>query len=539
MAELPKDKRTETFDAVVVGAGFAGLYMLHKLRELGLTCRVFEAGEGVGGAWYWNHYPGARCDSESYFYCYSFSDEVLQEWTWSERFPGQPEIERYLNFVADRLDLRRDIRFNARVVAAHYNEDSRRWTIRTEAGDTAEARYLVTAIGGLTTANVPTIPGLGDFRGDWYHTGRWPREGVDLSGKRVGVIGTGSTGTQAIPVIARQAADLTVFQRTPAYIMPARNHPLDPGFVSAVKADYAAIWRKAKSSRGGMPYDPPTLDLDEVDEGEARRLYEEAWERGGVRVLQVFKDVYSNMKSNDFAANFFRDKVRQIVKDPATAETLAPKGYPVGAKRVALDTHYYETFNLPHVHVVDVKKNPITKITPTGICAGGVDYPLDVIVFATGYDAVTGSFRAMDIRGRDGLRLADRLAEGPRAYLGLAFAGFPNLLTVNGPCNPALSTNVPVSIEHDVEWIADCIAFLERNGIKAIEPSEEAEEAWGQDTQAKVAGSIFEQADSWQFGSNVPGKPRRFLLWLGGHAAFREKCAEVADAGYAGFRLTR
>jgi cation diffusion facilitator CzcD-associated flavoprotein CzcO len=531
----------EDYDAVVVGAGFAGLYMLHKLRGLGLRCRLFEAGSGVGGAWYWNRYPGARCDSESYFYCYSFSDEILQEWTWSERFPGQPEIERYLNFAADRLGLRPDLQFDSRVTAAVYDEEALRWTVETSAGDSVTTRYLVTAIGGLTAtaANLPAIPGIEDFAGEWYHTGHWPKQGVDLTGKRVGVIGTGSTGIQAIPVIAEQAAELTVFQRTPAYIMPARNAPLTEEYVAEIKANYPAIWEKARAHRGGQPYDPPTLAFADVEESEARRLQEEYWENGGLRVVQLFADTYSNPESRAFTENFFREKVRNIVKDPAKAEILEPKGYPIGAKRIALDTHYYETFNLPHVHVVDAKKNAITKVTPGGIVAGGTEYPLDVIVFATGYDAVTGPFRAMDIRGRGGVRLADRLEDGPRAYLGMSFAGFPNLLAVSGPCNPALSTNVPVSIEHDVEWIADAIAFCEREGIKAIEPTEEAEDAWTEDTQARIAGSLFEQADSWQFGSNIPGKPRRFLLWLGGLTAFREKCDTAARNGYEGFMLTR
>ena len=535
------NQATEEFDAVVIGAGFAGLYMLHRLRGLGLRCRLLEAGSGVGGAWYWNRYPGARCDSESYFYCYSFSPEILQEWTWSERFPGQPEIERYLNFVADRLDLRADMRFDSRVTAAAYDEQTLRWTVETAAGDRMTARYLVTAIGGLTTtaSNLPAIPGIEDFRGEVHHSGHWPREGVDLAGKRVGVIGTGSTGIQAIPVIAEQAAALTVFQRTPAFIMPARNAPLSAQEVEEIKANYAEIWRKARAHRGGQPYDPPTLEFSDVDAAEARRLYEDSWARGGLRVVQVFKDVYSNPASAEFAENFFREKVRQIVTDPAKAAILEPKGYPLGAKRIALDTRYYETFNLPHVDVVDVKQNPIAAITPTGIRAGARDYPLDIIVFATGYDAVTGPFRAMDIRGRGGVRLADRLADGPRAYLGMSFAGFPNLLAVSGPCNPALSTNVPVSIEHDVEWIADAIAYCEAQGISAIEPTEDAEEAWVDDTQARIRGSIFEQADSWQFGSNVPGKPRRFLLWLGGLTEFREKCAAVARAGYEGFMLRR
>jgi cation diffusion facilitator CzcD-associated flavoprotein CzcO len=532
-------KSTHDYDAVIVGAGFSGLYMLYELRSLGLHCRLFEAGEGIGGAWYWNRYPGARCDSESYFYCYSFAEEILQEWTWSEKFPAQPEIERYLNFVADRLDLRRNIQFDSRVTAMTYDEASLHWTVEINGGDTVTTRYVVTAIGGLTSTapNLPAIPGLETFEGKWYHTGHWPRQGVDFTGKRVGIIGTGSTGIQAIPMIAEQAAELTVFQRTPAYIMPARNAPLGPEEVARIKAIYPEIWRKAKAHRGGQPYDPPTLSFADIDEREARRLQEEYWERGGLRAVQLFSDLYTNPAAREFTEGFFREKVRQIVKDPETAAIVEPKGYPIGAKRIALDTHYYETFNLPHVHVVDAKKNRVTGITPAGIRAGDTDHPLDVIVFATGYDAVTGPFRAIDIRGRSGVRLADRLADGPRAYLGMSFAGFPNLLAVNGPCNPALSTNVPVSIEHDVEWIADAIAYCEKHGVKAIEPTEEAEEAWVEDTQAKVKGSIFEQADSWQFGSNVPGKPRRFLLWLGGLTAFREKCAAVAEAGYQGFML--
>ncbi len=402
-------------------------------------------------------------------------------------------------------------------------------------------RYLVTAIGGLTStaANLPAIPGIEAFEGEWVSYGPLAEGGVDLGGKRVGVIGTGSTGIQSDPH-HRGASGRT--DRLPAHAGLHHAGPqrtLTPDYVAEIKANYPAIWQKAKAHRGGQPYDPPMLDFGDVDEDEARRLQEQYWEAGGLRVAQLFKDAYTNPKANAFTQDFFRDKVRQIVKDPAKAEILEPKGYPFGAKRIALDTHYYETFNLPHVHVVNAKKNVISKITPTGIRAGETDYPLDVIVFATGYDAVTGPFRAMDIRGRGGVRLAERLEDGPRAYLGMAFAGFPNLLAVSGPCNPALSTNVPVSIEHDVEWISDTIAYCEANGIKAIEPTPEAEDAWTEDTQTKIVGSIFEKADSWQFGSNVPGKPRRFLLWLGGLTAFREKCAEVAKAGYEGFTLTR
>jgi len=528
-------------DAVIIGAGFAGLYMLHKLRGMGLNCRLFEAGDGPGGAWYWNRYPGARCDSESYFYCYFFSDEILQDWTWSERFPAQPEIERYLTYVADRLDLRPDISFNARVTGAAYDEATKRWTVETGAGDRVETRYLVTAIGGLTAtaANLPDIAGIEDFEGQWVHTGHWPKEGVDFAGKRVGILGTGSTGIQAIPVIAQTAGHLTVFQRTPAYIMPAKNHPLTDDYNAEIKARYPEIRAKVKTHWGGQPYDAPAHSYLDLSPEEVARIQQDFWDAGGLRVIQAFKEGTRVPEVREFMEAFFREKVRGIVTDPAKAEILEPKGYPMGAKRIALDTHYYETFNLPHVDVVDVRKTPITKVTPTGLRVGDTDHPLDILVFATGYDAVTGPFRAMDIRGRDGLRLAERLDDGPRAYLGMSFAGFPNLLSVSGPCNPALSTNVPASIEHDVEWIADIIAHAEAEGYTAIEPTQAAEDAWTQETQDKAAGSVFDQADSWQYGSNVPGKPRRFLIWLGGLHLFRERCQAVVDAGYDGFAFRR
>ncbi|MBT2187367.1 flavin-containing monooxygenase [Sphingobium nicotianae] len=531
----------QEFDAVVIGAGFAGIYMLHKLRQQGLRVRLFEAGDGPGGAWYWNRYPGARCDSESYFYCYFFSDEILQEWSWSERFPAQPEIERYLNYVSDKLDLRKDMTFGARVTTAAYDEQANRWTVETSAGDKVTARYVVTAIGGLTStaANLPDIPGVKDFQGEWYHTGHWPREGVDFRGKRVGVLGTGSTGIQAVPVIAETAGHLTVFQRTPAYIMPAKNHPLTEEYNAQIKANYPEIRAKVKTHWGGQPYDAPAYSFEEVTPEQALALQEEYWNNGGLRVIQLFKEGTRLPAAREFMENFFREKVRSIVKDPAKAEILEPKGYPMGAKRIALDTNYYETFNLPHVDVVDVRKTPITRITEKGILVGDTEYPLDVIVFATGYDAVTGPFRAMDIRGRGGMQLRERLDDGPRSYLGMSFYGFPNLLAVSGPANPALSTNVPASIEHDVEWISDIVDYAEKNGFKTIEPTEQAEDDWTEETQAKARGSVFDQADSWQYGSNVPGKPRRFLIWLGGLHTFRDRCAEVTREGYKGFTFTK
>ncbi len=530
---------TDEFDAVIIGAGFSGIYALHKLRQLGLRCRLYETGDGVGGAWYWNRYPGARCDSESYFYCFTFSDEILQEWTWTERFPPHDEIRRYLGFVTDKLGLRGDMRFGAKVTAAVYDDESARWRVDTDAGDSVESRYVIAAVGAISATNVPDIPGLESFSGRWYHTGRWPHEGVELEGRRVGVIGTGSTGMQLIPVVAEQAEQLTVFQRTPNYSMPARNRPLDPAFIADVKANYRELNEITRQSPGGMPLPVPTQSFEEVDPEEARRRYEAAWAQGGVMVLQQFNDLLTNQRSNDFAAEFFREKVRAIVHDPETAETLTPKGYPIAAKRPVLDTDYYETFNKPHVHLVDVNEKPITEITSAGIRAGGVDHELDVIIFATGYDAFTGSFLRMDIRGRNGVPLGDRWADGPIAYLGLGIAGFPNLLTVNGPGSPAVLTNVPATIEHDVEWIADCIAYLEEHGITAFEPTEEAEASWMRHAAELVDGTLYPLANSWWSGANIPGKPRMFMAYTGGLKRFRDRCAEVADAGYEGYVLQR
>jgi len=528
----------EELDAVVIGAGFSGLYMLHRLRTLGLRCRVYETGDGVGGTWFWNRYPGARCDSESYFYCYSFSEEIMQEWNWTERFPAQDEIQRYLEFAATRLDLWPDIQLGTRVTAAIYDDDTQRWRVGTSAGDVVRARYVVSAVGAISAANVPDIPGLDTFTGRWYHTGQWPKEGVDLAGLRVGVIGTGSTGVQLIPVVAEQAGDLTVFQRTPNFSMPARNHPLDPAFMTEIKSTYADVWDRVRRHPGGMPMPLPTQKFEEVDEDEARRRYEEAWANGGVMVLQQFNDLMTNERSNEFCADFFRDKIRSTVHDPETAEKLVPKGYPIAAKRPVLDSNYFETFNKPNVHLVDISDTPIEEITPNGLRVGGVEHALDVIIFATGFDAFSGSFLRIDIRGRDGVRLADRWKDGPTAYLGLAIAGFPNFLTVNGPCNPAVLTNVPATIEHDVEWIAGCIEYAEQHGITAIEPTDTAEKEWVQYTAELVEGTMYMRANSWWLGANIPGKPRVFMAFIGGLTKFRKHCAEVAGAGYEGFQMT-
>ncbi len=529
----------EESEALVVGAGFAGLYQLYCLRDrLGLSVRLLEAGAGVGGTWYWNRYPGARCDSESHSYCYSFSPELQQEWEWSERYPGQPEIMRYLNYVADRFDLKRDIQFNTRVTSAHYDENANLWEVRTLSGERFTAKYLITAVGCLSTANVPNIPGLESFAGRWYHTGQWPHEGVDFTGKRVGMIGTGSTGIQAAPVIAESAAHLTVFQRTANYSVPARNAPLTPEFKRYVKENFAEIRRVMHATPNGHPFTiSDRLALDTAAE-ERQALYEAAWNTGGLQFRAVFQDLLIDKAANDTAADFLRNKIRSIVKDPATAEKLADIDHPYAAKRPPIDTNYFETFNRDNVTLVDVKSAPIERITPEGIRTSDAEYPLDIVVFATGFDAMTGPMLRMDIRGRGGERLSEAWEAGPRNYLGLQVAGFPNLFTVTGPGSPSVLCNMPVAIEQHAEWIAACIAHMREHGLHRIEAKPEAMERWVDEVNAAANATLLPQAThSWYLGANVPGKPRVFMPYAGGMARYREICAEVAANNYEGFSL--
>ena len=532
--------QTTNLDALVVGAGFAGLYQLLCLRDrLGLSVQALEAGDGVGGTWYWNRYPGARCDSESHAYCYSFSKELLQDWEWSERYPAQPEIMRYLNHVADRFDLKRDIRFNTRVTAAHYNEATNRWEVRTEAGEHFTAKFLVTAVGCLSTANVPNLPGLDRFTGKWYHTGQWPHEGVDFTGKRVGMIGTGSTGIQAAPVIAAQAAHLTVFQRTANYSVPARNVPLTAEFKRYVKDNAAEIREAMHSTPNGHPFKNADRLALETPPEERQALYEAAWEAGGLQFRATFQDLMVNKAANDTAAEFIRDKIRQIVTNPETAAKLSDIDHPYAAKRPPIDTDYFETFNRDNVTLVDVRAAPIEGITETGIRTSDGDYPLDIIVFATGFDAMTGPMLRMDIRGRDGKHLSEAWESGPRNYLGLQVAGFPNLFTVTGPGSPSVLCNMPVAIEQHAEWIADCIAHMRAHGLERIEPQPEAVDKWVEHVNEAANATLLPQAThSWYLGANVPGKPRVFMPYAGGMARYREICAKVAANNYDGFSLT-
>ena len=532
---------TAVLDALIIGAGFAGLYQLHMLRDkLGLNVQVLEAGDGVGGTWYWNRYPGARCDSESYYYSFSFSDELQQEWSWSERYPEHHEIRRYLNHVADKFDLRRNIRLETRVKRAWYDEAAKLWHAETERGDRYAARFLITAVGCLSSANIPKIPGLESFQGEWYHTGRWPHEPVDFTGKRVGLIGTGSTGIQATPVIAAQAAHLTVFQRTANYSIPARNAPMTAEEIAAIKADYAAIRELARSSQNGHPFIVNQQPALSVTPEERQARYEAAWEVGGLRFRASFLDLLTSREANDTASEFIRAKIRSIVKDPVTAEKLTPKDHPFATKRPPIDSHYFETFNRDNVSLVDIKAAPIVEITATGIRTTEAEYPLDVIVFATGFDAMTGALLALDIQGRDGASLNQAWAEGPRTYLGLQVAGFPNLFTITGPGSPSVLTNMPVAIEQHVNWITDCIAYLRDQGIATIEADAKAAEAWVAHVNDAANATLLPQANSsWYLGANVPGKPRVFMPYAGGMANYARRCEEVAARGYEGFVLER
>jgi cation diffusion facilitator CzcD-associated flavoprotein CzcO len=529
------------FDAVVIGAGFAGLYQLHCLRDrLGLSVRVFEAGGDIGGTWYWNRYPGARCDSESHAYRYFFSRELNDEWESSERYPGPPEILAYLDHVARKFDLRRDIRFGARVTAAHFDETANRWRIETESGEKCSATFLVSAVGCLSTANVPDIPGLKDFRGKWYHTGQWPHKGVDLAGKRVGQIGTGSTGIQAAPVIAQTAAHLTVFQRTANYSVPARNAPLTPEFKRWVRENFDEIRDIAQTTVNGHAFRISERKVFDVTPEERQAIFDAAWETGGLQFRAVFHDLLTDRTANDTAAQFVKARIRAIVKDPVTANALADIDHPYSAKRPPIDSDYFETFNRANVSLVDLRSDPIERITPAGIRTRSGEHPLDVIVFATGFDAMTGPLLKMDIRGRGGKSLREDWKAGPETYLGLQVPGYPNFFTITGPGSPSVLTNMPVAIEQHVEWITDCIGHLRRNGIETIEPSPEAARAWGKEVdEAARVTVLWDAKHSWYFGANVQGKPQVFMPYAGGLHRYRKHCASIAERGYEGFVLGR
>ena len=525
-------------DVVVVGAGFAGLYMLHRLRQLGLKTQVCEAGKGVGGTWYWNRYPGARCDVESMQYSYSFSEELQQEWQWTERYPKQDEILRYINHVADRFELRSDIAFETRITSAIYDAESQRWTVITEHGDTMSARFLITAAGCLSAARMPDLAGLDSFKGQFYHTGNWPHEPVDFTGKRVGVIGTGSSGVQTIPVIARQASELVVFQRTPNFSIPAWNRPLSDEDQQSWKADYAANREKARHTRSGILYEYSTRATTDVPEAERELEYERRWLRGGANYTHAFNDIYTNRSSNDSAAQFVRNKIRSTVNDPDVAALLSPNDHAIGTKRICVDTDYYQTFNQPHVSLVDLRTAPIVEIVPEGIRTAAATYDLDCIVFATGYDAVTGALDRIDIRGTGGLALKDKWTDGPRTYLGLMTAGFPNLFFITGPGSPSILTNVIVAIEQHVNWIANCLASMQKNERGVAEADVSAENDWVAHVNEVASKTLFPSTKSWFMGANIPGKPQVFLPYVGGFGNYSVICDEVVADDYRGFAFT-
>jgi cation diffusion facilitator CzcD-associated flavoprotein CzcO len=532
----------QNFDAIVIGAGFSGMYMLKTLRDrLGLDVRVFEAGDTVGGTWYWNRYPGARCDSDSYIYCFTFDKQLLQDWEWSERYPEQPEILRYLEHVAKRHDLKRDIQFSTRVIGADFDEATDRWTVRTDRGDTVTARFLIAAVGSLSDTNLPPFKGLERFKGAWYHTSRFPKTGVDFTAKRVGVVGTGATAVQAIPEIAQQAKQLVVFQRTANYCVPARNGKVDPELVRARKADYDGVVQRIRESFFGQEHYFIPKNAVDVTPEEREREFDKRWDAGGFAFwLANYQDMFFDPKANELCADYIRRKIRKTVKDPAVAEKLIPKGHYYGTKRQPLDTNYYETFNKDNVLLVDAQSDgPIEEITERGIRAGGKEYELDIIVFATGFDAMTGPLKALHLTGRDGRTLDREWQDGPHTYLGIAIAGFPNFFTITGPQSPSVLSNMPVSIEQHVDWITDCIEHMRRSGQTRIEATPAAQAQWVAHVNEVVSATLLPTANSWYMSANIEGKPRAFLPYLGpeGVGGYRKKCDEVAARGYEGFQL--
>ena len=525
-------------DLLIVGAGFAGLYMLYKARQIGLNAQVIEAGGGVGGTWYFNRYPGARVDIQSMEYSYSFSEELQQEWRWSERYASQPELLRYANHVADRFGLRDGIALNTQLTGAAFDEISNRWQTQAEGGKRWSARFLVMASGPLSSPNWPAFKGLDSFKGKVHHTARWPQEAVDFTGQRVGIIGTGSSAIQAIPAIAQQARELTVFQRTAAYCVPARNGPLDVQHEAGIKSNYANFRARNLSMHGGfsanLPPNPVSALTASPEALEA--AFEARWQIGGFALLGAYNDLLLNQQSNALAAEFVRQKIRATVHDPETARLLCPQ-QTIGCKRLGVDTNYYETFNRANVKLVDVSQHAIDQITPDGVMTHGAVHALDALVLATGFDAITGTHTRLDLRGKGGLTIQHKWQAGPLNYLGLMVAGFPNLFNIAGAGSTSAFTNVMRSIEHHVDWIADCIAHLNANHLTTIEATQDAEASWTQHVNAAAARTVFLTCNSWYLGANIPGKTRMFMPLAGGFPAYVKKCQQVADDGYEGFTL--
>jgi cation diffusion facilitator CzcD-associated flavoprotein CzcO len=526
----------ELIDAVVIGAGFAGMYMVYRLRESGFTVRGFESGDDVGGTWYWNRYPGARCDSETMYYSYSFLPELEQDWPMEERYPSQPDILKYLNHVAERIDIRRSFTFGTRVLGLKFDDECHTWTVRTDSTEDQRCRWVITAVGCLSDASLPDLKGLENFTGEVLHTARWPHEGVDFSGKKVGIVGTGASGIQSIPVIAKEAEHLTVFQRTAQYTIPAANAPLDPALVGLWKSNYREWRRRGRQSRGGFPYSISDRSAMAVTDQQRQDAFEAAWEQGGFMFTSgTFMDILSDPEANETAAEFVRSKIDQIVDDPDVAEILKPRDFPFGTKRLPLDTDYYATYNRPNVTLVDIRKTPIESVTPQGIQTTESEYDLDVLVFATGFDALTGPLLSLGIVGRGGRQLDDIWSEGAVSYLGVAIPGVPNLFSITGPGSPSVLSNMPTAIEQHVEWFGDLLAWARENDIDYLEAAEDAAVDWTAHSQEIANRTLYPLAASWYLGANIPGKPRVFLPYVGGLDIYTRKCEEVCEAGYVGF----
>ena len=529
------------YDAIVVGAGLGGLYVLHRLREMGLRVRVFEAGSGVGGTWFWNRYPGARCDIESMEYSYSFSDELQQEWKWPERYGTQSEILRYINHVAERFDLLRDIQLNTRVVSAVFDAHANRWTVTTDKGEAVSANYCVMASGNLSTPCVPNFKGIESFQGKWYHSGLWPHEGVDFTGQRVAVVGTGSSGVQMIPHIASQAKHLHVFQRTANFSLPARNAPLEPETERRHKAEYVERRRAAFDTPFAISgHPPPTQSALEATLEERQHSYETKWQAGGsISFLFAYTDLLLSKEANETASEFVRQKIRGIVRDPQVAELLAPKDHPLGTKRLCLDTNYYETYNRDNVTLVNARAAPIEEITPAGLRTSEAGYEFDALVFATGFDAMTGALAEIDVRLKSGETLQEKWSAGPRTYLGMLVAGFPNMFLITGPGSPGVKSQMILAIEQHTDWIVDCLKHMRANGLNRVEADLTAETAWVEHVNEIADKTLYPLANSWYIGANIPGKPRVFMPYVGGFHVYKKRCDAVARSGYEGLKLTR
>ncbi|TQF00185.1 MAG: NAD(P)/FAD-dependent oxidoreductase [Spiribacter salinus] len=535
MTTRRRDNSKPDFDAIIVGAGFAGLYMLHRINQLGLSARVYEAADDVGGTWYWNRYPGARCDVPSFEYSYQFDPQLQQDWDWTERYASQPEILAYFHHVVERYGLRPNIQFNTRLQSAHYQESDCAWRIETDEGERITGRYLIMATGCLSARSFPEIEGLSLFEGTIVHTGNWPHEGLDVDGRSVGVIGTGSSGVQVSSALAQEAGHLTVFQRTPAYVVPANNRPLEPDEVAHIKANYDTFREEAWGNRAGLRYEMGQQSAFDVAPEERHRLYQERWNIGGLGFTSAFHDIFDDPEANHTAAEFVRYKIKEIVQDPNVAQKLMPFSF-IGCKRLIISDHYYHIFNRDNVTLVNLHEEPLQRITRTGVEVGEREVPLDVLVFATGFDAVTGALLRVDIRGIDGQPLREKWRHGPKNYLGITIAGFPNLFTITGPGSPSVLSNMVASIEQHVNWIGDCIEYMEANDKKEITATRNAEEEWVRHVNEVADRTIYPQENSWYIGANIPGKPRVFMPYIG-VPEYVKKCIEVKNTAYTGFTL--